>query len=92
MLKYLANPRHYRITKVYYNNIVTNFVKISKYVQYKYKKEGKLYPCNLLKIDIFKSSYITTFNKRLTIIDFSDFNNNCKYVQRIFQTIESILK
>jgi hypothetical protein len=92
MLKYLTNSEHYCTTKDYYNNIVTNFVKSSEYARYKCKKEGKLYPCNLLEIDMFKSSYITTFDGGLTIIDFSDFNNNCEYVQRIFRTIESILK
>ncbi|GBC36219.1 hypothetical protein GLOIN_2v1848416 [Rhizophagus irregularis DAOM 181602=DAOM 197198] len=92
MLKYLVNPGHYHTTKNYYNNIVTNFVKISEYARYKCKKEGKLYPCNSLEIDMFKSSYITTFNGRLTIIDFSDFNNNCDYVQQILQTIDSLLK
>ena len=91
MLKYLANPEHYRTTKDNIN-IYVNFVKISEYAQYKCKKEGKLYPCNSLEIDMFKSSYITTFNGGLTIIDFSDFNNNCEYVQRIFWTINSLLK
>ena len=91
MLKYLANPEHYRTTKDNIN-IYINFVKISEYARYKCKKEGKLYPCNSLEIDMFKSCYITTFNRRLTIIDFSDFNNNCEYVQRILRTIESILK
>ncbi|UZO04612.1 uncharacterized protein OCT59_024987 [Rhizophagus irregularis] len=92
MLKYLANPGHYHTTKDYYNNIVTNFVKISEYARYKCKKEGKLYPCNSLEIDMFKSSYITTFDGGLTIIDFSDFNNNCDYVQEILRTIDSLLK
>ena len=92
MLKYLANPGHYHTTKDYYNNIVTNFVKISEYARYKCKKEGKLYPCNSLEIDMFKSCYITTFNRDLTIIDFSDFNNNSEHVQRIFWTIDSLLK
>ncbi|GBC45514.1 uncharacterized protein OCT59_013437 [Rhizophagus irregularis] len=92
MLKYLANPGHYHTTKDYYNNIVTNFVKISEYARYKCKKEGKLYPCNSLEIDMFKSSYITTFDRGLTIIDFSDFNNNYDYVQQILWTIDSLLK
>src|ERR1044072_5131563 len=91
MLKYLTNPEYYCTTKDNINTYV-NFVKISEYTQYKCKKEGKLYPCNLLEIDMFKFSYITTFDGWLTIIDFSDFNNNCEYVQRIFRTIESILK
>jgi hypothetical protein len=92
MLKYLANPGHYRTTKNYYNNIITNFVKISEYARYKCKKKGKLYPCNSLEIDMFKSSYITTFNGGLTIIDFSDFNNNDEHIQQILWTIELILK
>ena len=78
--------------KDYYNNIITNFVKTSEYARYICKKEGKPYPCNSLEINIFKSSYISTFNRGLTIIDFSDFNNNCEYMQGIFRTIESILK
>ena len=81
MLKYLANLEHYYTTKDYYNNIVTNFVRTSEYVRYYCKKESKLYSCNSLEIDIFKSSYITTFNEGLTIIDFSDFNNNCEHMQ-----------
>ena len=92
MLKYLANSEHYCTTKDYYNNIVTNFVKISEYAQYKCKKESKPYSCNSPKINIFKSCYISTFNRDLTIIDFSDFNNNGEHVQRIFQTIDSLLK
>ena len=90
MLKYLANPEHYYTTKDNIN-IYVNFVKILEYAQYKCKKEGKLYPCNLLEIDMFKSCYITTFDRELTIIDFSDFNNNGEYVQRIFWTIEDCL-
>src|SRR3954462_6793741 len=92
MLKYLANPEHYCTTKDYYNNIATNFVKTSEYAQYICKKEGKLYPCNSLEINMFKSCYISTFDRDLTIIDFSDFNNNGEHVQRIFQTIDSLLK
>jgi hypothetical protein len=88
MLKYLANPGHYRITKDHYNNIVTNFVKISEYARYKCKKEGKVYPCNSLEINMFKSSYNITINGVSTIIDFSDINNNCEYVQRILRTIK----
>jgi hypothetical protein len=92
MLKYLANPGHYCTTKDYCNNIITNFVRTSEYARYICKKEGKPYPCNSLEINMFKSFYITTFDGGLTIIDFSDFNNNCEYVQQIFRTIESILK
>ena len=91
MLKYLANPEQYRTTKDNIN-IYVNFVKISEYAQYKCKKEGKLYPCNSLEIDMFKSCYITTFDEDLTIIDFFDFNNNGEHVQQIFRTIDSLLK
>src|SRR3954470_22041621 len=90
MLKYLANPEHYRTTKDNIN-IYVNFVKISEYAQYKCKKEGKLYSCNSLEIDMFKSCYISTIDGDLTIIDFSDFNNNGEYVQRVFQAINSLL-
>ncbi len=79
MLKYLANPKHYRITKDNIN-IYVNFVKISEYVQYICKKEGKSYSYNSLKINIFKSSYISTIDGDLIIINFSDFNNNSEYV------------
>jgi hypothetical protein len=82
ILKYLANPKHYHTTKNNIN-IYVNFVKISEYARYKCKKEGKLYPCNSLEIDMFKSCYITTFDGGLTIIDFSDFNNNGEHVQQI---------
>src|SRR6266498_1782870 len=75
ILKYLTNPEHYCTTKDNIN-IYVNFVKISEYARYTCKKEGKPYPCNLLEIDMFKFCYITTFDGRLTIIDFSDFNNN----------------
>ena len=91
MLKYLANPEHYRTTKDNIN-IYVNFVKISEYAQYKCKKEGKPYPCNSLEINMFKSCYISTFDGDLTIIDFSDFNNNGEHVQRIFWIIDSLLK
>ena len=91
MLKYLANPEHYRTIKDNINTYV-NFVKISEYARYKCKKEGKLYPCNSLEIDMFKSCYITTFDGDLTIIDFFDFNNNGEHVQQIFRTIDSLLK
>ena len=93
MLKYLANPEHYRIEYCNYNdNITENFIRSSEYARYVCKKAGKPYPCDSLEIDMFKSCYITTFNGSSTIIDFSDFNNNCEYVQRILRTIESILK
>jgi hypothetical protein len=67
MLKYLINPEYYCITK---NNINTyvNFIKISEYARYKCKKEGKLYPYNLLEINMFKFFYISTINRNSTII------------------------
>src|SRR5205814_8418375 len=92
MLKYLANPRYYRTTKDYCNNVNVNFVRTSEYARYYCKKEGKPYPCNSLEINMFKSCYISTFDRGLTIIDFSDFNNNGEHVQRIFWTIDSLLK
>ena len=79
MLKYLTNPEYYRTTKDNINTYV-NFVKISEYTQYKCKKKGKLYSCNSLEINILRSSYISTINGVLTIIDFSDINNNVEYV------------
>src|SRR5581483_8145623 len=89
MLKYLANPEHYRTTK-YLNNDNVNFVRTSEYARYYCKTYGKSYSYDSLEIDMFKSCNITTFNGESTIIDFSDFNNNCEYVQRILRTIESI--
>ncbi|GES78146.1 hypothetical protein GLOIN_2v1489014 [Rhizophagus clarus] len=32
------------------------------------------------------------FQKKDVIIDFSDFNNNCEYVQQVFQVLNSLLK
>ncbi|RIA78742.1 hypothetical protein C1645_842449 [Glomus cerebriforme] len=91
LLKCLANPEYHRISKVN-NNIVVNFVKSSEYARYICKKAGKQYLCDSLEIDYFKSKYSTIIEGKSSIIDFSDFNNNCEYVQRVFWTIESILK
>ena len=44
-----------------------------------YKKIGKAYSCNSLEIDYFKSNYLTIEGK-YNRIDFSNLNNNCKYV------------
>jgi hypothetical protein len=49
-----------------------------------HKKAGKQYSCDSLKIDYFKSEYNITIEGKYNIIDFSDFNNNCEYMQRIF--------
>ncbi|GBB86197.1 hypothetical protein RclHR1_12630014, partial [Rhizophagus clarus] len=82
MLKYLANPEHYRTTTDSIN-IYVHFVKISEYIRYKCKKAGKPFSCNSLEIDMFKSDYIPTINGGGTIIDFSDFNNN--FIQRAYR-------
>jgi hypothetical protein len=87
ILKCLANPEYHCISKID-NNIVVKFVKSSEYARYMHKKAGKQYPCDSLKIDYFKSGYIAIEGES-NIIDFSDFNNNCEYVQRIFRTIDS---
>ena len=87
-LKCLADPEYYRISKINNNNVL---VKSSKYAQYMCKKAGKQYPCDLLEIDYFKSGYITIEGK-FNIIDFSDLNNNCKYVQQVFRVLNSLLK
>ena len=87
MLKWLSNPEYYRVDK-YLNNGNVSFVRSSEYARYVCKLAGKQYPCDSLKIDYFKSGYITIEGKS-NIIDFSDFNNNCEYVQRIFRTIDS---
>ncbi|PKY61067.1 hypothetical protein RhiirA4_431571 [Rhizophagus irregularis] len=73
-LKCLSNPEYYRINQ--YDG-TENFVRSSEYTRYKCKEAGKQYPCDLLEINYFKSAGI----------DFSNFNNNCEYVQRVFQNI-----
>ena len=90
MLKWLSNPEYHRIDK-YLNNGNENFVRSSEYTRYKCKLAGKHYQYNLLDIDYYKTGNIS-INGEYTTIDFSDSNNNCKYVQRIFQTIDSLFK
>ncbi|GBC03490.1 hypothetical protein RclHR1_05140024 [Rhizophagus clarus] len=90
MLKCLANPERHRIGKVC-NNIVVCFVKSSEYARYVCKKAGKAFPCDSLEIDYFKSGEFPIEGKHNSI-DFSDLNNNCEYVQRVFQTIDSLFK
>ncbi|GBB96352.1 hypothetical protein RclHR1_27330003 [Rhizophagus clarus] len=90
MLKWLSNPEYHRIDK-YLNNGNENFVRSSEYTRYKCKLAGKHYQYNLLDIDYYKTGNIS-INREYTTIDFSDLNNNCKYVQRIFQTIDSLFK
>ena len=87
MLKWLSNPEYYRIDK-YLNNGNENFVRSLEYARYKCKLAGKHYQYNLLDIDYYKTGNIS-INGEYTTIDFSDFNNNCEYVQRIFRTIDS---
>ncbi|GBC10815.1 hypothetical protein RclHR1_09920013 [Rhizophagus clarus] len=92
MLKYLTDPEYYRTSKDG-NNIVVNFVKISEYARYYCKEKRKPYPCDSLEINIFKSNYCLHIPQGgSTIINFSDFNNNCEYVQRVFQVLNSLLK
>ncbi len=52
-------------------------------MRYECKLTGKSYPCDLLKIDYFKSECYTTEGKFVNI-DFSNLNNNCEYVHQIF--------
>ena len=68
-----------------------NFVRSLEYIWYKCKLAGKHYQYNLLNIDYYKTENIS-INEETTTIDFSDLNNNCDYVQQIFQTIDSLLK
>jgi len=79
MLKWVSNPKYYRIDK-YLNNGNVNFVRSSEYVRYKCKLAGKHYQYNLLDIDYYKTGNIS-INGEYTTIDFSDLNNNCKYMQ-----------
>jgi hypothetical protein len=90
MLKWLSNSEYCCIDK-YLNNGNENFVKSLEYVQYKCKLAGKHYQYNLLDIDYYKTGNIS-INEEYTTIDFSDLNNNCKYVQWIFWTIDFLLK
>ncbi|PKB97914.1 hypothetical protein RhiirA5_466547 [Rhizophagus irregularis] len=89
MLKCLANPEYHHISKVN-NNIVV--VKSLEYARYMCENAGKQYPCDSLEINYFKSEYTTTIEGKSIIIDFSDFNNNCEYVQRVFRVLNSLLK
>ncbi|PKY33984.1 hypothetical protein RhiirB3_453333 [Rhizophagus irregularis] len=84
MLKCLANSEYHRISKVN-NNIVVNFVKSSEYARYMCKKAGKQYLCDSLEIDYFKSEYSTIIEGKSSIIDFSDFNNNCDISGRLMK-------
>ena len=88
MLKWLSNPKYYCINE-YTNNGNKNFVRSSKYERYRCKIAGKPYPYNSLKIDYFQSGYFNIINKESNI-DFSDLNNNCKYVHQVFWTIDSL--
>ncbi len=88
MLKWLSNPEYYHIDK-YLNNDNENFVRSSEYAQYKYKLAGKHYQYNLLDIDYYKTENIS-INGEITTINFSDLHNNCEYVHRVFQAIDSL--
>jgi hypothetical protein len=88
MLKWLSNLEDYRINK-YSGNV--NFVKSSEYGRYMCKIAGKLYPCGSLKINYYKTGYLTIEGK-LNSIDFLDSKNNCEYVQRVFRAIDSLPK
>jgi hypothetical protein len=90
MLKWLSNLEYYHIDR-YLNNGNKNFVRSSEYARYIMKSCGTMDSCNLREIDYYSSGSFY-FQGKDVIIDFSDFNNNCEYVQRIFRTIESILK
>jgi len=90
MLKWLSNPKYYHIDK-YLNNGNENFVRSSEYIWYQCKLAGKHYQYNLLNINYYKTGNISINGEYITI-NFSDLNNNCKYVQRIFWTIDSLLK
>ncbi len=52
MLKWLSNPKYYRIDK-YLNNGNKNFVRSLEYAWYKCKLAGKHYQYNLLDIDYY---------------------------------------
>ncbi len=90
MLKWLSSLEYYCIDK-YLNNGNVNFVRSSEYAWYKYKLVDKYYQYNLLDIDYYKTENIN-INEEYTTIDFSDLNNNCKYVYQIFWSIDSLLK
>ncbi|GES87135.1 hypothetical protein GLOIN_2v1489014 [Rhizophagus clarus] len=87
MLKWLLNPEYYYINELSNESIIRN----SEYMQYYCKMHGKPYPCDSLKIDYFNSESFY-FQEKDVIIDFSDFNNNCEYMQQVFQVLNSLLK
>jgi len=87
MLKWLLNPDYYRIDEFGNKNIV----KSSEYARYCCKMAGRSFPCDSLEINYYKSGSIY-FQEKDDSIDFSDFNNNCEYVQRVFWAIDSLLK
>ena len=77
MLKWLRNPEYYSIHKKY--NFVY-FIRISEYETYKSKSSGIIKPiCDLLL------KYIYRINGKDITINFSDLDNNCEFVCRIFQ-------
>ena len=88
MLKWLSNPEYYHIDK-YLNNGNVNFVRSSEYGRYVCKMAGRSYPCDSLEINYFETKYLYILGEEINI-DFSDSNNNCEYVQRIFQSIDSL--
>ena len=88
MLKWLSNPKYYRIDK-YLNNGNENFVRSSKYAWYKCKLTGKHYQYNLLDINYYKTGNIS-INGKNTTINFSDLHNNCKYMCWVFWVIDSL--
>ena len=55
------------------------------------KLYGTMDLCNSLEIDYYNSGSFY-FQEKKVIIDFSDFNNNCEYVQQVFRAIDSLLK
>ncbi|GBB89269.1 hypothetical protein RclHR1_15970003 [Rhizophagus clarus] len=82
MIKWLSNPDYYRIDEFGNKNIV----KSSEYAQYCCKMAGRSFSCDSLEINYYKSGSID-FQEKEVSIDFSDFNNNCEYVQRVFRNI-----
>ena len=87
MLKWPSNPEYYRINEFGNESIV----KSSEYARYICKLHGRTYPSDLLKINYFNSGYFYLQGKDVNI-DFSDSNNNCEYVRRVFRAIDSLSK
>ena len=77
MLKWPRDPEYYSIDRK--NNIVF-FIRISEYKAYESESSGLLKPICYLPL-----KYIYSNNGKDITINFSDLDDNCEFVRRIFQ-------